>query len=136
MLNPVVGEYDDPVNQRQDLLTVPLSAAGNAVVYGSAGSKTAFVTMLVLSLLHKHEPKDVHIYLLDFEAETLRALQNAPHVGDVLVYDEEKVENLFKLLGDEMVRRRRLFADHGGDIASYRKGSGEQMESILVVIDN
>ena len=35
-----------------------------------------------------------------------------------------------------MARRRRLFADYGGDIASYRKGSGEQMESIVVVIHN
>ena len=121
VLDPIVGEYDDPANQRQALLTVPLVADGNAVVYGSAGSgKTTFVADAGLSLLEEHDPTQVHVYLLDFEAETLRAFQNAPHVGDVLCsYDEEKVENLFKLLADEIARRRQLFADYGGDFDSY-----------------
>ena len=138
VLDPMVGEYDDPANQRQALLTVPLTADGNAVVYGSAGSgKTGFVVALVLSLLQEHTPEEVHLYILDFEAETLRAFQAAPHVGDVLCsYEEEKVENLFKLLNDEIARRRRLFSDHGGDITSYRRHSGRQVESIVVVIHN
>lgn len=37
-LNPVIGEYDDPENQRQDILRLPLTKDGNVVVYGVAGS--------------------------------------------------------------------------------------------------
>ena len=51
-------------------------------------------------------------------------------------YDSEKIENLFKMLGDEVDRRRRLFADYGGDVESYVKESGRQIESIVVVIHN
>lgn len=32
VLNPLVGEYDDPYNQRQVVLTLPLSAEGNCIV--------------------------------------------------------------------------------------------------------
>jgi S-DNA-T family DNA segregation ATPase FtsK/SpoIIIE len=138
VLDPVVGEYDDPATQSQGLLTVPLTAAGNAVVYGSAGrGKTTFLTTLVFSLMQQHDPSQVHLYVLDFEAETLRAFRRAPHVGDVLCsYDREKIENLFTMLGDEIVRRRRLVADYGGDIASYVQQSGQEMASLVVIIHN
>lgn len=38
VLNPAVGELDDPYHQRQDILTVPLTEKGNVLVYGNAGS--------------------------------------------------------------------------------------------------
>lgn len=42
-LNPIIGEYDDPANQRQDILTLPITEGGNTAIYGMAGSgKTTF----------------------------------------------------------------------------------------------
>lgn len=37
-LNPIIGEYDDPANQRQDILTLPITEGGNTAIYGMAGS--------------------------------------------------------------------------------------------------
>ena len=32
VINPIIGELDDPNNQRQDILTLPLSADGNTII--------------------------------------------------------------------------------------------------------
>lgn len=50
-LEPVIGEYDDPFNQSQGLLTIPFSRQGNALIYGATGGGKATLlnTMLVWS---------------------------------------------------------------------------------------
>ena len=138
VLDPVVGEWDDPANQRQQLLTVPLTERGNAVVYGSTGSgKTTFLTTLIHSLITENDPSQVHLYVIDFEAETLRSFQRAPHVGDVLgSNDPDKIGNLFKMLAEEVSRRRTLFSEYGGNLEAYVQDSGQALESIVVVIHN
>jgi DNA segregation ATPase FtsK/SpoIIIE, S-DNA-T family len=138
VLNPVIGEYDDPVRQQQCLLRLPLTEEGNTIVYGVAGSgKTTFITTMVYSLIQEYTPDEVNIYLLDFASETLRAFAKAPHVGDVILsYESEKVSNLFKLLQSEVEKRKKLFADYGGDHASYVKATGGKLPSIVVAINN
>ena len=137
-LNPVIGEYDDPAHQRQCILRLPISQEGNAVIYGVAGSgKTTFLNAMITSLIKDHTPEEVNLYILDFASETLRAFSKAPHVGDVILsYETEKVSNLFKMLLSEIERRKKLFADYGGDYASFIKSSGETLPSIVVAINN
>lgn len=137
-LNPVIGEYDDPSHQRQCVLRLPISKEGNTVVYGVAGSgKTSFLNSMIYSLIQEHTPEEVNLYILDFASETLRAFSKAPHVGDVILsYEAEKVSNLFKMLQSETEKRKKLFADYGGDYASYIKSSGETLPSIVVAINN
>lgn len=138
ILNPVIGEYDDPAHQRQCILRLPLSKDGNTVIYGVAGSgKTTFLNGMIYSLIKEHTPDEVNLYILDFAAETLRAFAKAPHVGDVILsYEAEKVSNLFKMLQAEVEKRKKLFADYGGDYASYIKSSGKTLPSIVVAINN
>ncbi len=137
-LNPVIGEYDDPAHQRQCVLRLPISKEGNTVIYGVAGSgKTTFLNVMIYSLLQEHTPEEVNLYILDFASETLRAFAKAPHVGDVILsYEAEKVSNLFKMLQAEIERRKKLFADYGGDYASYIRSSGNTLPSIVVAINN
>ncbi len=138
VLNPIIGEYDDPARQQQCVLRVPLSEEGNVAVLGVAGSgKTTFLNTLVYSLITNHSPDEVNIYLLDFASETLRAFAKAPHVGDVVLsFEAEKISNLFKMLKKEMDRRKKLFADYGGDYASYYSSTGQSVPSIIVAINN
>lgn len=138
ILNPVIGEYDDPAHQRQCVLRLPLSKDGNTVVYGVAGSgKTTFLNGMIYSLINEHTPEEVNLYILDFASETLRAFAKAPHVGDVILsYEAEKVSNLFKMLQAEIEKRKKLFADYGGDYASYIKSSGKTLPSIVIAINN
>lgn len=137
-LNPIIGEYDDPMHQRQCLLTLPLTTDGNAIVYGAAGNgKTTFLTTLMYSLISSHSPEEVKIFALDFSSETLRAFAKAPHVCDVLVSgDDEKIENMFRILDKEIVNRKQKCAEHGGDYASYIQDGKKDMPNIVVVINN
>ena len=138
VLEPVIGEYDDPARQRQCVLRLPLSKEGNAAIYGVAGSgKTTFLNAMIYSLLQEHTPDEVNLYILDFASETLRAFAKAPHVGDVILsYEAEKVNNLFKMLRAEIEKRKKLFADYGGDYKSYISTSGNTLPSIVVAINN
>lgn len=138
VLNPVIGEYDDPVRQQQCILRLPLTEEGNTIVYGVAGSgKTTFLNTMVYSLMQEHTPDEINIYLLDFASETLKAFAKAPHVGDVILsYEGEKISNLFKMLQTEVEFRKKLFADYGGDYASYLKATGDKLPSIVVAINN
>lgn len=137
-LNPLIGELDDPRNQRQCSMTLPISRDGNAVIFGSAGvGKTMFLNALIYSLITEHTPDEVNIYILDFAAETLRAFGKAPHVGDVVLgYESEKVTNLFKLLLKEIGKRKKLFADVGGDYGTYMASGRTPVPNVVVVINN
>ncbi|MCQ2495538.1 MAG: type VII secretion protein EssC [Lachnospiraceae bacterium] len=137
-LNPVIGEYDDPAHQRQCIMRLPLSREGNAIIYGAAGTgKTTFLNSMIYSLMEEHTPEEVNIFILDFASETLRSFAKAPHVGDVVLsYETEKVSNLFKMLLAESEKRKKLFADYGGDYRSYIRESGKTLPNIVVVIHN
>lgn len=138
VLNPVIGEFDDPANQRQCVLRLPISEEGNTVVYGVAGSgKTSFLNAVIYSLIKEHTPEEVNMYILDFASETLKSFSKAPHVGDVVLsYESEKISNLFKMLMEEVGYRKKLFSDYGGDYASFIGSSGKTLPSIVVMINN
>lgn len=137
-LNPIIGEYDDPARQRQCLLTLPLSEDGNALVYGTAGNgKTTFLTTTLYSLISTHTPDEVTVYVLDFSSETMRAFAKAPHVGDVLVSgDDDRIEGMFKLLNAEILKRKQICSEFGGDYASYVAAGNTDMPNIVVMINN
>jgi S-DNA-T family DNA segregation ATPase FtsK/SpoIIIE len=33
LLNPAIGEYDDPAHQSQGILRIPITSEGNTIVY-------------------------------------------------------------------------------------------------------
>ena len=138
ILNPVIGEFDDPNNQRQGLVTINLTNDGNTSIYGSAGSgKELFVGTMIYSLITTHTPDEVNIYILDFGAGTLGTFRNMPHVGDVVMpTDDEKIDNLFKLIENEVAKRKKLFVNYNGDYQSYVRRSGKTVPYILLFINN
>lgn len=138
VINPVIGEFDDPNRQQQHLLTLPLSSNGNAVVYGIAGSgKENFINTVVYSSMLCYSPDEVNFYILDFGAETLRNLKNSPLVGDVLTSDDdEKISNLFKMMYNIIDERKKMFVDYGGSYLSYVKATNNVVPAIVIVINN
>ncbi len=136
-LNPIIGELDDPSNQEQRLLTLPFAEKGNAVCYGSATSgKEEFLTAVLYALYRFHTSDEVNVYILDFGAETLQMFENAPQTGGFAVSGEdEKIANLFQMLGREMVRRKKLFASVGGDYLSYRRQGNADVPGIVVIVN-
>ena len=138
IINPIIGEFDDPNNQRQDLLTLPLSTEGNTIIYGSSGNgKELALTTLIYSSIVDHSPEEVNFYILDFGGETLKAFSKAPQVGDVVLSsEEEKVANLFKMLTGSLEERKKLFVDYNGDYNFYCNHSGKTLPTIVTIINN
>lgn len=138
MLNPVLGEYDDPFTQSKGLLTLPLSQNGNAILYGAAGSgKGLFLETVLCGLLQTYSAENLNVYIMDLGEETLRVFEKAPQVGDVLTsVDSEKIQNLFKMLESEISTRKKRFAQADGDFYSYCKSTGKVLPHILVVLRN
>lgn len=138
LLSPVIGEYDDPANQKQGLLTLPISEEGNAIVYGAAGSgKSLLVNTIVYSLITGHTADEVNLYMLDFADETLGAFSRVPQVGEVMLSsDSEKITRLFKSLYQQIKKRKKKLSMLGVDFTSYsQKGSGD-MPAVVVIIHN
>ncbi len=138
VLCPIVGEYDDPFNQKQGVLTVPFSSEGNCLIYGSTGNgKTTMLTTIGYSLIKNHNAEELNLYIMDFGSETLKVFEKAPQVGGVIVSsDTEKAINFFKMLHKEVEYRKNLFSEYGGDYAGYCKNSGKTVSNIVVLINN
>ncbi len=138
VLNPIIGEYDAPQYQKQELLTLPLSVNGNTIIYGLAGSgKENLLQTIIYSLSLFHFSKEVNVYVMDFGAEILSCFKNSPIVGDVMtVTEDEKIKNCFKYLNDEFIRRKKLFQDFNGSYDYFIKNSGKTLPNILVIINN
>ncbi len=137
-INPIIGEYDDPDNQLQGLLTLPITREGNAVIYGTTDSgKDEFLMTFVYSSLMTYDTNEINLYLVDFGAETLMNYNDAPQVGDVILNgDDEKLENLAKMLNSEMNKRKKLFMSYNGNYQDYIKNSGRTLPNIVVVINS
>ena len=137
-INPIIGEYDDPDNQRQEVLTLPLSKQGNTIVYGSAGSgKELMLSSIVYSSITTHDSSEVNFYIIDCGAETLTVFKQAPHVGEVLLANEsEKIENLFKMILTTIETRKKLFVDYNGSYDFYINHGGTQMPLMVIMINN
>lgn len=138
MIEAVIGEYDDPANQNQGILTLLLSQNGNTIIYGTNGSgKTTYLSTLIYSLIYQYTAKELNIYILDFASETLKAFEDAPQVGEILLSsDEEKITNLLRMIKKELEKRKRDFVNYGGDIVSYNKENENQVQSIVILINN
>ena len=137
-LAPVAGKLDDPAHQRQDIMRIPFSTEGNAIVYGSAGSgKAMFLEALCYSIMREHTPDEVNIYCMDFGAETFTAFAGSPFIGDVILsHETEKVNNLFKLIMGKIETRKKILAQFGGSIVQYNLQAETPQPNILVCINN
>lgn len=138
ILNPIIGEYDDPSTQNQYPLTVPFYKEGNAIIYGIAGSgKETFLSSLLYSFITTYKTAEINAYILDFGGETLGVFKNAPQVGDIAyLNDAEKINNLFKMIEETLNERRKLFSEYGGTYDSFIKNSQEKQPSIVILLNN
>ena len=137
LVNPVIGEYDDPANQNQGLLTLPLTDEGNVLLYGSADSgRDEFVSSLVYSLITTYSSDEIDLYLLDYGAEGLMNFAEAPQVGDVILNgDDEKLNNFVKMMNTELNKRKKAFVSYNGNYKDYIKQTQKSLANIVVIIN-
>lgn len=117
----IIGEYDAPELQKQGLLKYNFLSQGNTIVYGNDGTEREMLLSSIIystSILYKSE--QINYYIYDFGSESLRKFEKMPQVGDIVYTgEEEKVKNLLKLIKKEMLYRKKLLANYGGEYINY-----------------
>ena len=138
VLNPMIGMYDDLRNQKHLPLTVPFTEAGNALLYGAAGSgKLDFVNRLLISLMENHSPDEVMIYICDCDEGALSAFEESPHIGRIIIGEARiETEELMETINCELENRRKLLKKYGGDFQNYVRNSGKSMPNLLLIVHN
>ena len=134
----IIGEYDDPANQTQKILTLPLNDEANTVIFGrNSTDREMLLNSFIYSLCTRYRPEKINLYIMDFGSETLRMFYGFPQVGDVILsVDSEKINKAFTVLNDLIIERKRLFADYNGDYFNYCKHSGKIVPLIVFIINN
>ena len=134
---PIIGEYDNPKEQEQGLLTLDLNVK-NTLIYGSTGSgKENLLTTIIYSCVTNYSPDEINFYILDFGSETLKIFNNMPHVGDIaLVEDSDKISELLNMLTKEMESRKELLSDYAGSFSGYNQSSSQKLPLIVTIINN
>lgn len=137
-IDPVIGEYDDPFNQKQGIVSMNLTNQGNTVIYGNAESgKETLLSTMVFDLITTHTTDEVQLYLLDFGSEALKIYKEAPHVGDVVfLNDTEKIGRFFDMLQKKIKERKEILSNYNGDYNLYLRTSNKSMPMIVVTINN
>lgn len=135
-IEAIIGEYDDPKNQQQGLLTLDFNNSGNTLIYGVSG-KEIMLTSIIYSLIISHAPEELNFYIIDFGTEMFGMFKNAPQVGDVVYINEsEKLTNLFNTLNSELEKRKKLFVEYNGDYNMYITQSGKTIPRLIIIINN
>lgn len=138
IINPVIGEYDDPSRQLQDVFTLNLSTGGNTIVYGNAESgKETLISTMVYDIIDNYSPEIAQVYILDFGSETMKIFRNAPQVGDVIFANEsEKIARFFMMIRKELKERKKILSDYNGDYNLYKKVTQKSMPTFIIILNN
>ena len=141
-MRPVIGLVDNPYAAKQLPLVINLPR-GHVAIFGASGwGKTTFVRSLIVSLAATHSPDQFHAYLLDLGGRNLGVLAGLPHVGAVIIPDEEgykeRVEQLLRELDGIVEKRKTLLSNaRVSDIYEYNRAHPDTPQAaILVAIDN
>lgn len=132
-----VGIYDDPEQHTQSELFVNL--AQNYYIVGSALSgKTSLLQTILMAAIQCYSTEEVNFYIVDCGNRALSIFSDSKHVGGVvLANEEEKMNNLFKMLSRMSDERRLIFAQKGlGTYESYREAGYLDVPRVVVIIDN
>lgn len=136
----IIGEYDAPELQEQGLLKYNFVKEGNTLIYGNDNSeREMLLSSIIYSTSILYTTKELNYYIYDFGSEALRKFENMPQVGDIIFADEdEKVKKLLKMIKKEMSRRKKIFADFGGEYINYIKSDKKKdhIPCISVIINN
>ncbi len=138
VITAIVGEYDDPSNQRQSVLGINLNTDGNTIIYGSDGNdREMLLDSIIYSTTTRHSTKEINYYVIDYGSESLRKFSNFPHIGDMVYQGEdEKLNNLMKMIKDIIIERKKLFISYSGNYNNYVRDGGNDLPLIGVIINN
>ena len=133
-----VGMYDDPENQWQDVKDVNFTQGHIMVIGSSQFGKTNLLQTLVRGLAERYSSDMVHIYILDFASMIMRNFSKLNHVGEVMTSgDDEKLETFFKMMSEELGKRKSVLSELGlSSYSAYLEAGKQDLPQIVIMIDN
>ncbi len=134
----IIGEYDAPEKQEQGLLTYSFLEDGNTAIYGTDSTESEMLlNTIIYSTIKKYHTEEVQYYIIDYGSQALRKFEKTPHVGGIVYAgEEEKYKNLFKMIREEIKKRKKLFADYGGEYKNFIRNSDKKLPLKVVVMNN
>ena len=134
----VIGEYDDPFNQKQGIVKLDFMNDGNMVIYGNAESgKETFLSTIIYDLIQTYKSEDLWVYILDFGSEALKIFKDSNHVGDVVfIGEDEKIKRFFDMIQKEIKERKNILSNYNGDYNLYRQTAKRKMPMIQIILNN
>ena len=133
-----VGMYDDPENQWQDVKDVNFTQGHIMVIGSSQFGKTNLLQTFVRGLAERYSSDMVHIYILDFASMIMRNFSKLNHVGEVMTSgDDEKLETFFKMMVEELGKRKSVLSELGlSSYSAYLEAGKQDLPQIVIMIDN
>ena len=139
---------DLPIVIGQDVagnnLIYPLAKMPHLLVAGSTGAgKSVWINNMLLCLLYKCSPQDLHLILIDMKKVELTPYNGIPHLKVPVITVAEKAINSLKWSVLEMENRYKLLEEHGkrniidfNNLVSQNKIDGiSRMPYMVIVID-
>lgn len=133
-----LGLYDNPAQQKQENYFVDLSACHMLIIGTLQTGKTNILQLLIRDVAEKYTPKEVNFYIIDYSSMILANFQNLPHVGGIVCpNNDEKLNNLFKLLTTEIKHRKQKFKSIGvSSYTAYKEAGKTDIPLLVLLIDN
>jgi S-DNA-T family DNA segregation ATPase FtsK/SpoIIIE len=133
-----IGLADNPMGQKQFWAEYDIVERGSLVIAGSGGSgRTTLLQTLLFGLAKGYSPKQLNLYIVDFNSRVLGSFSLLPHCGGI-IYDSDdpgKTDKLMMLLTRELAGRVVKFSAAG--VGTYREYSRlfDDLPAIVVAID-
>lgn len=136
-ITAIIGEYDDPFNQKQGVLKINLLNKENIIIYGNAESgKETLLSTLIFDFITNYDSNKVQFYIMDFGSEALKIFRNDNHVGDVIFSDdEEKIDRFFEMIQKELKIRKSILSNYSGGYDEYISQKSN-MPLFIVILNN
>ena len=133
-----VAIYDDPEMQYQGDYVLNLTKTNTFILGSAQTGKTTLLQTIMCSVINNYTPEEVNFYIIDAGNSAMQAFEKAKHVGGVAyVQEEEKINNLFKMLGNMIQERVSKFMSMGiGTYHAYVEAGKRDMPQVVLVIDN
>ena len=136
-IKAIIGEYDNPSDQKQGLVEIDLMKKDNILIYGNEKSgKETMLSTITYDLMMNYTPEQVQMYILDFGTESLKIFRKSPHIGDIVFMNEdEKIDTFFEFIKNMIEERKQILSDYNGDYNLYLS-KGNIMPIIAIILNN
>ena len=137
-IEAVVGEYDAPELQEQGVVKYRPLEDGNTIIYGiDSFEKEMLLSTIIYSTVTCHLVQEINYYIIDYGSESLMKFSKFPHIGGIVLNgEEEKFNNLIKMLNQEQAKRKKLFSNYGGEYKNYILNNNQKLPLIVVILNN